>query len=114
MLYPLSYEGLRDSVVGTSAPPYTWPMAASSAMRRSRSSVGSSISQPAPSWRNWAMAEPQCLEDHDLLPLLDGRKAPKMVADHVQACAACRRRLQRLRAEVQSLRGLQPRRGGSE
>jgi anti-sigma factor RsiW len=50
------------------------------------------------------MPEPQCLEDHELLPLLDGGKAPKKVADHLQACAACRRRLERLRAEVQSLR----------
>jgi hypothetical protein len=60
------------------------------------------------------MPEPRCPEDHELLPLLENGKVTKGVQSHLKTCAACRRRLERLRAEVQSLRGFQPRRGDSE
>jgi hypothetical protein len=50
------------------------------------------------------MPEPRCPEDHELLPLLEGGKVIKSVQTHLKACAACRRRLERLRTEVQSLR----------
>ena len=50
------------------------------------------------------MADTRCLEDHELLPLLDGGKTASETRVHLDACAACRRRLEQLRAEVQSLR----------
>jgi hypothetical protein len=60
------------------------------------------------------MPEPRCPEDHELLPLLDGGKVTKSVQGHLKTCAACKQRLERLRAEVQSLRSFQPRRGESQ
>ena len=50
------------------------------------------------------MPEPRCPDDHELLPLLDGGKAAKEVLGHFNACPACKQRLDRLRAELHSLR----------
>jgi hypothetical protein len=50
------------------------------------------------------MPEPRCPEDHELLPLLDGGKATKEGLAHFNICPACKHRLERLRAEVHSLR----------
>jgi hypothetical protein len=50
------------------------------------------------------MPKPRCLEDHEFLALLDGGKATKGVQGHLDGCPACMERLERLRAEVQSLR----------
>jgi hypothetical protein len=50
------------------------------------------------------MPEPRCPEDHELLPLLDGGKTTKEVLAHFNTCPACKQRLERLRAEVHSLR----------
>jgi serine/threonine protein kinase len=48
------------------------------------------------------MAEQPCPEDHELLPLVGGAAA--VVDEHVAGCASCQKRLERLRAEVESLR----------
>jgi hypothetical protein len=50
------------------------------------------------------MPESRCPEDHELMPLLEGGKVTKNVQGHLKTCAACKRRLKRLMAEVRALR----------
>src|SRR5262249_43721008 len=45
-----------------------------------------------------------CPEDPELLPLASGEPADGEVADHVTGCPACRERVDRMAAEVRSLR----------
>jgi hypothetical protein len=50
------------------------------------------------------MIRTTCPEDHDLLPLASGEQATGEVTDHVVGCPACSERVDRLTAEVRSLR----------
>ena len=45
-----------------------------------------------------------CPEDHELLPIAAGEPADGEVSDHVSGCPACREQVDRLTAEVRSLR----------
>ena len=45
-----------------------------------------------------------CPEDHELLPLASDELASHEVTSHVAGCPACRERVDRLTAEVRSLR----------
>ena len=45
-----------------------------------------------------------CPDDHELLPLASDGSADRSISDHVAGCPACRGRLDRMSAEVRSLR----------
>jgi len=49
------------------------------------------------------MASTHCPENHELLPLILGGDVPDSLRRHVDACGACRVRLERLRAEVSAV-----------
>src|SRR5262245_16317504 len=53
------------------------------------------------------MIRTTCPEDHELLPLAAGEPADGEVSDHVRRCPACRERVDRMTAEVRSLRRTQ-------
>jgi hypothetical protein len=50
------------------------------------------------------MSKRRCLEDHELLRVLGGETVEKPVTEHLNACATCRERLERLRLELRTLR----------
>lgn len=50
------------------------------------------------------MAEPVCLQDHELLSLIDDQPVSSGLQEHLDNCLTCRQRLTQLRGEVQTLR----------
>jgi serine/threonine protein kinase len=54
------------------------------------------------------MASTPCPEDHELLALVTGSAVAESVRLHVDACAACRLRVDRLRAELSAVRQVAP------
>jgi tRNA A-37 threonylcarbamoyl transferase component Bud32 len=50
------------------------------------------------------MGEAHCLDDQDLLPLTTGETVREEIQAHLDTCAGCRQRFQRLQAEVANLR----------
>lgn len=50
------------------------------------------------------MNQPSCITEEELIPVVAGEEVPAPVSEHLESCAECRARLDRLRSEVASLR----------
>lgn len=50
------------------------------------------------------MAESGCLQDHELLPLIDDPLVAGRSTEHLDHCPTCQQRLTQLRGEIRALR----------
>ena len=97
-------SGTCSSAAPAPRSPASWvcrsPRSTSTA-RGSSTACGSSVSS---TWKDWPMASNPCPEDPELLAMVMGSTVPEPVRRHVDACGACRLRIDRLRAELSAVR----------